>query len=137
MAARWRGGRAFDRYERSARVPVTAVQLLLVPIVLVPILFDPPTWLSDLIDVLGLAFWVVFTIDYLIRMALTPTPGRYFVTHLLDLLLIVLWTLPIFTIPRSGAFLRATVGLRLLPLVASGTQHAWGIVHRVGPSAAR
>jgi hypothetical protein len=55
-------------------------------------------------------------------MWLVATPGRCFKTHLFDLAIVVLWALPIITVPRGLHFLRLLLSL-WLAFFASGVQH--------------
>jgi hypothetical protein len=121
---------AFSRYVRAADGPVVVAQLIFIPVVLVPLLVDAGPTASRVMDAANTVFWALFLVDYLVRLYLVPTPRHYVATHLLDLAFIVLWMLPIFTVPRSGLFIRTTIALRLVPLFLSLTQRIVVLVHR-------
>jgi hypothetical protein len=121
---------AFSRYVRAADRPVVVAQLIFIPVVLVPLLVDAGPTASRVMDAANTAFWALFLVDYLVRLYVVPTPRHYVATHLLDLAFIVLWMLPIFTVPRSGLFIRTTIALRLVPLLLSLTQRIVVLVSR-------
>ena len=129
MAVRGRGNRpAFDRYEQVARVPVTVLSFVMVPILLIPLCVTLTGWLATAFNVADYTGWAIFSADYAIRLVLVPTPGHYARTHLFDLLVIVLWLLPIVTVPRGVAVLRLVLGVRAFAFLASGIQHARELV---------
>ena len=121
---------AFSRYVQAADRPVVVAQLIFIPVVLVPLFVDAGPTAAGVMDGADTAFWLLFLVDYLIRLYLVPTPRHYIATHLLDLAFIVLWMLPIFTVPRSGLFIRTTVALRIVPLFLSLTQRIVVLIYR-------
>jgi hypothetical protein len=121
---------AFTRYVRAADRPVVVAQLIFIPVVLVPLLVDAGPTAARVMDASNTVFWLLFLVDYLIRLYLVPTPRHYVATHLLDLAFIVLWMLPIFTVPRSGLFIRTTIALRIVPLFLSATQRIVVLIYR-------
>ncbi len=121
---------AFSRYVRAADRPVVVAQLAFIPVVLVPLFVDAGPTAARIMDAADTGFWLLFFVDYLVRLYLVPTPRQYVVTHLLDLALIVLWMLPIFTVPKSGLFIRTTIALRIVPLFLSMTQRLVVVVYR-------
>jgi hypothetical protein len=114
--------RAYARYDKATDRPVLVAQLVWIPVVVVPLFFDLGPTVSDVLSALDIAFWLLFAVHYLTGLFLCPSKRRYVTEHLLDLALVALWMLPIVTVPRSAAFLRTTLGLRLLPLLGSGGQ---------------
>lgn len=128
---------AFEGYIRTTRRLMVLLQLAFIPVVVVPLVANPGPGVSQGFEVANTAFWAVFTLDYLIRLYAVPGPRHYFLTHLADLALIALWMLPLFVIPRGADFLRATIGMRLVPLTLSSAQHLWtlalaGAARRLG-----
>jgi hypothetical protein len=121
---------AFNRYVQAADTPVVVAQLIFIPVVLVPLFVDAGPTAGRVMDAADTVFWLLFLVDYLIRLYLVPTPRHYIVTHLLDLAFIVLWMLPIFTVPRSGLFIRTTIALRIVPLLLSVTQRIVVLAYR-------
>ena len=121
---------AFGRYVRAADRPVVVAQLIFIPVVLVPLFVHAGPTAARVMDAADTVFWLLFLVDYLIRLYLVPTPRHYVATHLLDLAFIVLWMLPIFTVPRSGLFIRTTIALRIVPLFLSVTQRIVVLIYR-------
>jgi hypothetical protein len=122
-------GGAFTRYVQAADRPVVVAQLIFIPVVVVPLFVDAGPTAARVMDAGDTVFWLVFVVDYLVRLYLVPTPRHYVATHL-DLAFIVLWMLPVFTVPRSGPFIRTTIALRLVPLFLSMTQRIVVLIYR-------
>jgi hypothetical protein len=121
---------AFNHYVQAADKPVVVAQLIFILVVLVPLFVDAGPAAGRVMDAADTIFWLLFLVDYLIRLYLVPTPRHYVATHLLDLAFIVLWMLPIFTVPRSGLFIRTTIALRIVPLLLSVTQRIVVLTYR-------
>lgn len=117
---RLRAFRAAGGYERwQARTDpallVLAVAFLGV-IVLPAAMPELPTAADRALFVVNVAIWVVFTVDYVVRLYLAPERWRFVRTHLLDLAVILL------------PLLRPLRGLRVLRLARAGS--LIGIVNR-------
>lgn len=125
---------AFDRYQAVANLPRIVAQVVYIPVVAIPLVVSTGPVVTDAFDAVDVVFWALFTLDYLARLYLVATPRRYFVRHLLDLALILLWMLPIFAVPKGVPLLRAILGLRLAPLALSALQHLVETVRRPTPT---
>jgi hypothetical protein len=121
---------AFSRYVQGADRPVIVAQLIFIPVVLVPLFVDAGPTAAGVMDAADTIFWLLFLVDYFIRLYLVPTPRHYVTTHLLDLAFIVLWMLPLFTVPRGALFIRTTIALRIVPLFLSVTQRIVVLIYR-------
>ena len=119
---------AFDRYERTARLPVTVLSFAMVPVLLVPLIFTLHGAVATAFDVADYVGWGLFTIDYSIRLTLVPGRAHYVRRHLFDLIIIVLWVVPLVTLPGASRLLRVALILRLASFLGSAVQHAAALV---------
>ncbi|MDT4948515.1 MAG: voltage-gated potassium channel, partial [Pseudonocardiales bacterium] len=98
-----------SRWERCAEWPLTAAALLFLAAYAWPILEpDLPRGWGAVCRAVSLATWVVFALDYVIRISLASARGRYVIRHLPDLVVVAL---PIF---RPLRLLRLLLLLRVL-----------------------
>lgn len=118
----------FDRYERVARWPVTVLSFLMVPVLLVPLVVSLHGTVAEVFDAVDYAGWVLFAADYAVRVTLVPDRARYVRTHLFDLVIVVLWVLPLVSIPGAGRLLRVGQAVRMVSFLGSGLQHVTTLV---------
>jgi voltage-gated potassium channel len=98
-----------ERWETRAEWPLAIAALLFLAAYAWPVLDPglPPGW-HRTCDVVNVAIWIVFGIDYVVRLGLAPHRWEYFWHHLLDLAVI---GLPIL---RPLRLLRLVVLLKVL-----------------------
>ena len=80
-----------QRWERRSEWPLTAAALVLLVAYAVPI--SNPGLDGDKAEALRVvtgAAWALFVVDYVVRLALAPRRGRFFVHNLFDLLVVAL-----------------------------------------------
>jgi voltage-gated potassium channel len=100
---------AFDRWERSTEWPLTVTALLFLIAYAWPILDQGlSTGWRDICRIVNVAAWILFAVDYVVRLSLTSNRRRYFVRHLPDLAVIALPLL------RPLRLLRVVMLLRVL-----------------------
>lgn len=117
---------AFDRYERVARTPVTVLSFVMVPVILLPLVVTFRGATAVAFDVADYVGWVLFSLDYCIRLTLVPQRSRFVRTYLFDLVIIVLWVIPLVSIPGASRLLRIAQIVRLASFLGSGLQRATG-----------
>lgn len=101
-------------WEDGTEWPLVAAALLFLVGYAVPILHpDAPTWVRTACGVVLIATWVVFVVDYLVRVGLAQQRGRYVRRHLPDLLVLAVPAL------RPLRLLRLIVLLKVLNRRAS------------------
>ncbi|WP_432537574.1 potassium channel family protein [Kineococcus arenarius] len=116
-------GARYRAYEhRSERLATVVAVLWLVGYALPILQPDLPAPVRTTCHVVRTATWVAFGVDYLLRLGFSPRRGRFFLTHPLDLLLLLLPMLQplrllrLVTVlrllnQRAGSRLRGRVGL--------------------------
>lgn len=100
----------YERYQRSAEVPLLVLALLLIPLLTVPLVVDLSPGAKRALAVADVLVWLVFTGDYVFGLYLAPSRRTYVRKQWLNLALVVLPML------RPLRVLRSTRLLRLLRL---------------------
>jgi voltage-gated potassium channel len=138
MPGRRQGIEAYDRYARLTAAPMTALALLMIPVLLIPLIRPVHGAVAVSFDIADYVIWALFAVDYGVRLGLAPDRLRFVRTHLFDLAVVVLPFL------RPLRALRALRGLgelralrllqasRLAAFVGTGIGHAHAIIRRRG-----
>lgn len=95
----------YTRWERSTELPLAGAALTFLGIYAWTVLWQPAGMRADLAEYAITAIWILFGIDYAVRLMLADNRGRWFFYHLHELAIVVL------------PFLRPLRLLRLLTLV--------------------
>ena len=77
---------------------------------------------SHVFDALGVGIWVIFVVDFALKLVLAPARGRYLRTHWLTALSLLLPALRVFRVARTFRllrFARAQSGVRLIRVLGS------------------
>ena len=108
---------ALDRFERQTAWPMMILALAIIPLLVVPLIWDLPSSVETTFYALDWFIWVAFVLEYGIRLYLAPRK-RYFVSHhIIDLLFVLipfLRPLRVLRSARAFALLRATRGTVIL-----------------------
>jgi voltage-gated potassium channel len=102
---------AFDRFSDAVDVPLTVLAVLWLPVLVIPLVTQVSPDLSDTLDTIDYLVWAAFTVEYLVKLYLSPSRWHFFRRHIIDLIVIVVPVL------RP---LRALRLLRLLRLTRAG-----------------
>ena len=105
-----------DGYDRRTDWPLAVVALTFLGLYSVRVLLQPQGGFAKAIDVALLAVYCIFVLDYLARLYLAQARGRWFLTHL--------WELPVILLP----FFRP---LRLLSLAVVVTSLQQAVGHTI------
>jgi voltage-gated potassium channel len=133
-----RGSEAYDRYAQFSEAPMTALALVMIPVLLIPLVRPVHGAVAASFDVADYLIWAVFGADYFTRLCLAPERWRFVRTHLIDLAVVLL---PFLRPLRALRALRGLGQLRMLRLlqasrlaafVGTGIGHARAIVARRG-----
>jgi voltage-gated potassium channel len=108
---------ALDQFERQTAWPMTILALSIIPLLVLPLIFDFPSGVEDTFFALDWFIWVAFVLEYGIRLYLAPNK-RYFVSHnVIDLLFVLIPFLRPLRVVRSArafSLLRAFRGTVIL-----------------------
>ncbi|MEP9415147.1 MULTISPECIES: potassium channel family protein [unclassified Gordonia (in: high G+C Gram-positive bacteria)] len=77
-------------WEKRAEWPLAIIAALFLIAYSVDVLGDPGRLFSFGIGIVVGLSWLVFVVDYFVRLSITPDRGRWFVRHLFDLAVVVL-----------------------------------------------
>lgn len=83
----------FEKWEKASEPFMTALSFIFLAIYTWVVLAQPYGLAATIASVVMDALWIIFAIDYIVTLILVPNKGRWFITHLLDLLVV---TLPMF-----------------------------------------
>src|SRR5687768_17360875 len=93
---------ALDRFERQTAWPMMVLALSIIPLLVLPLIFDLPSGVEDTFFALDWFIWVAFVLEYGIRLYLAPSK-RHFVSHnVIDLLFVLIPFLRPLRIVRSA-----------------------------------
>jgi voltage-gated potassium channel len=108
---------ALDRFERQTAWPMMFLALAIIPLLVLPLIFDLPSGVETTFYALDWFIWMAFVLEYGIRLYLAPRK-RYFISHnIIDLLFVLIPFLRPLRVVRSArafALLRATRGVVIL-----------------------
>ncbi len=77
-------------WEKRSEWPLASIATIFLATYSVQVLAQPTGALQRALSGVVAAAWAIFAIDYVIRLAVAPEKGRWFVRHLLDLAIVVL-----------------------------------------------
>lgn len=81
---------SLNRWEQLAEWPLAAVALLFLAAYSVDVLAQPQGTPHSVAGAVTTAGWVIFAIDYVVRLWLAPNRGDWFVRHLVELAVVAL-----------------------------------------------
>ena len=116
---------AFEALERATELPLLILALAIIPLLLVPLVFDLSPAAERAVTVLDLVVWAVFALELAAKTYLAPSRVAYLRGHWYDVLIVALPFLRPLRIVQSARLLRL---LRLARLVgfAVRAQHVLG-----------
>ncbi len=78
-----------ETWQKYSELPLVGAAFLFLAAYSILVIAEPPDpYAAVLIFVLG-ATWLAFGVDYIVKLFLAPRPGRWFVRHPLDLLMVL------------------------------------------------
>jgi voltage-gated potassium channel len=108
---------ALDRFERQTAWPMMILALAIIPLLLLPLIFDLQPSVETTFYAIDWFIWVAFVLEYGIRLYLAPRK-RFFISHnIIDLLFVLIPFLRPLRVVRSAralALLRAARGTVIL-----------------------
>ncbi|MBW9121794.1 potassium channel family protein [Microbacterium trichothecenolyticum] len=83
-------GERIAKWEKAVEWPLTLAAVLFLAAYAIQIIARPGGLLNVLCEIVLIATWAVFVVDYVVRLAITQRRWRWFYRHLLDLAIVVL-----------------------------------------------
>ena len=79
-----------ETWQKYSEWPLVGAAFIFLAAYSVLVIVEPPQPYADLLGIVVGTTWLAFGIDYIVKLLLAPQPGRWFVRHPLDLLMVVL-----------------------------------------------
>jgi voltage-gated potassium channel len=108
---------ALDRFERQTAWPMMVLALAIIPLLVIPLIWDLPSSIETTFFALDWFIWAAFVLEYGIRLYLAPRKGHFVSHNIIDLLFVLipfLRPLRVLRSARAFALLRATRGAVVL-----------------------
>src|ERR1700689_915498 len=77
---------AYDRFAAAVDAPLMVVTLLWLPILIIPLIRPVHGATAETFAAIDYTIWALFAVEYLVKLYLAPSRGKYFRTHILDLI---------------------------------------------------
>jgi hypothetical protein len=79
-----------DTWEKRTEWPLAAIALIFLAAYAIDVLAQPKGAAAMAVDIVTWVSWLIFALDYLVRLILAADHWRWFYRHLFDLLVVVL-----------------------------------------------
>ena len=127
-------GLAFERFSSAVDGPMTVLALTMIPLILVPLVYELPAgWASALVAI-DYLIWAAFAVEYAVKLWLAPDRWRFFKANIPDLVIVVVPMLRPLRLLRATRLIRLLRLARVVAFAVEGIHEARGILHRRGLS---
>lgn len=99
-------GIAFDTIERYTELPLLVLSVAIIPLLVIPILFDVSAGVDRALLTVDWTIWAVFALELAAKTYLAPRRIRYLTTHWLDVVIVAVPFLRPLRVVRSARALR-------------------------------
>ena len=103
------------RIENLLDGPLIVLGFIWLILIIVELLFDP----NPIIETISYVIWIIFILDFLLKLFLAPNKGAFIKSNLLTLISLIIPALRILRVFRVLRILRFSRGLRLVKIVGS------------------
>lgn len=93
----------YDAFATTVDTPMLVLTTLWLPVLIVPLASTVHGTVATTFTTIDYTVWALFSLEYIVKFWLAPDRGRYFKTHLLDLLIVAV---PFFRPLRMGRLIR-------------------------------
>lgn len=125
-----RSGDALERFERQTAVLMLVLSLAIIPLLLVPLVWQVSESVETTFLALDWMIWGVFVVEYGIRLYLAPAKWAFVRRNKIDLIVIVLPFLRPLRVARSARMLRVLRAARVVVLLARGIKATHEVLTR-------
>lgn len=125
---------AFERFSRMVDGPMMVLALTMIPIIVIPVVFELPARLDAAFLAVDYLTWAAFAVEYLIKLYLAPDRWRFFKGNIPDLIIVVVPMLRPLRVLRATRLLRLLRLTRLIAFAVEGVHEARSILRRRGLS---
>jgi voltage-gated potassium channel len=125
---------AFERFSRMVDGPMMVLALAMIPIIVIPVVFELPARLDAAFLAVDYLTWAAFAVEYLAKLYLAPDRWRFFKGNIPDLIIVVVPMLRPLRVLRATRLLRLLRLTRLIAFAVEGVHEARSILRRRGLS---
>jgi len=79
----------YDRFAEAVDTPMLVITILWLPVLIVPLMTPVHGSVAASLATIDYTVWALFALEYIVKFSLAPDRWRYFKTHLLDLIIVV------------------------------------------------
>ncbi len=121
---------ALRKFERMTAWPLLVLAVAIIPIIVVPMVADPPPGARSALAAADWLIWAAFGVDYFVRFSIAPRKGYFLIHHKIDLLVVAVPFAQPLRIIRSVRVLRAFRAGKAVAYVGKGAQEAKSLLSR-------
>jgi voltage-gated potassium channel len=121
---------ALERFERQTALPMLILALAIIPLLLIPTIYELSEGVETTFIALDWFIWAAFLLEYGIRLYLAPNKRRFIVANKIDLVVIVLPFLRPLRVVRSARALRVLQAARGATFLIRGIKAAQDVLTR-------
>lgn len=121
---------ALDRFERQTAIPMLVLSLAIIPLLVIPLIWNLSAGLEGTFFALDWILWGAFAVEYGIRLYLAPEKWAFIKRNKIDLLVVVIPFLRPLRVMRSARALRVLRAVRVVAFLARGMGAAKDVLTR-------
>jgi voltage-gated potassium channel len=108
---------ALERFERQTALPMLVLAVAIVPLLIIPLVFDLSPRAETTIVTLDWIIWAAFAVEYGVRLYLAPAKWAFVKRNKIDLVVIILPFLRPLRLARSARMLRLLRAARVVAVL--------------------
>jgi voltage-gated potassium channel len=121
---------ALERFQRQTGIPMLVLSLAIIPLLLIPLIWDVSPGMETTFLALDWFIWAAFVVEYGIRLWVAPNKWAFAKGNKIDLLVIVLPFLRPLRVMRSARGLRVLRAGRVVAFIGRGFDAATDVFTR-------
>jgi voltage-gated potassium channel len=119
---------ALDRFERNTAWPMLILSIAVLPLLLIPLIFEVSPAVESTFFALDLFIWAAFAVEYGVRLFLSERKLGFLRANVVDLVIVVVPFLRPIRVVRSARALRALRAVRVSAFLFRGTRAARAVL---------
>jgi voltage-gated potassium channel len=120
---------AYDRFAKAVDGPMMVITIFWIPVLIIPLVTPVHGGLDESLVAIDYTIWALFVIEYFVKFYLAPERWRYFKTHILDFIIVIV---PFFRPLRVARLVRLQVLLRVSVLGGEAVRRARQVLTHKG-----
>jgi voltage-gated potassium channel len=119
---------ALERFERHTAWPMLILSIAIIPLLVIPLIFELSTAVETTFFALDWFIWAAFAVEYGVRLFLSERKLRFLRANVVDLVIVVVPFLRPLRVVRSARALRALRAVRVAAFLFRGTRAAHAVL---------